>query len=83
MGKIQRNALFRELQILKKIRSGEVSFRSHFKYEHSEWVQIVDFLITKIRREIMFGVYCERAFGPVPLYPVPTFDEWLSDIQKS
>ena len=82
MGKIQENALSRELRILSNMKSGTVSFRSHFKYECSDWVQIVDFLLTEIRREIMFSLYCDEVYGPFPIDSSLSFEEWLSNIKK-
>jgi len=81
MGKIQMNALFRERQILEKIRSGEVSFRRHFKYEHSDWLQIVDFLLAKVHREQLYAAFYDHLSSGPPRDPEPTFDEWLSNIQ--
>lgn len=77
MGKIQANALSRERQILKKIRSGEVTFRSHFRYDHTDWVEIVDFLLTKIQREVMRELYNDLKCQQYQPISMPGFDVWL------
>lgn len=82
MGKIQENALSREQNILKKIRSGEVSFRSHFGYEHIDWCEIVDFLLTKIQRQIMKEFYNELKSRPYQPVEMPGFDDWFRGISK-
>jgi hypothetical protein len=82
MNKIQHNALSRERLILEKIKAGEVSFRSHFKYEHTDWLEIVDFLLAKIHREIMREFYYETKNGPYPPDSMPEFDDWLTGVSK-